>query len=380
MHSSASELALRGEVVWCRTWCMALQKQPPLQDLLDSLKADFRIYELELPNSPIFVAVAMPLDPATTGLHPRLPAGRGLSAAQAMLSAAAESVELLASLAQNCDRRRNQFKLQDSCAFVLAENLCGGPDEFLAAQRVYLDWASVAAEPLVYDADSNGCASGINRDDALNRAILEVIERDAMAIWWYARQRRRHVPVTCLDRLAPRLSWWLGKRQRRIMLIDITSDVGVPAMAAVSHEDNGGRVAIGSAADSDFEAATISAVTEMIQMEVSMTMGPPSVELENWFAKASVYNMPQFHPNLDVSPKTYGVVDPLQQLGAAGHKVFAVDMTRAEDLQTTVRVIVPALSALHRKPDLDRIISQSKQQPQYGGVRSFAEIEMLNPY
>jgi ribosomal protein S12 methylthiotransferase accessory factor YcaO len=351
-----------------------------LQDLLGSLRAHFRVCEIDLPESPVFVAVAVPIVPETTGMRARLPAGRGLSAAQAMLSAAAESVELQASLARSCDREQNQFRLQDGLAHVLAQSISGGPPVFLPAQRIYLDWAAVFNEPLVYDADSNGCASGSNWSEALNRALLECIERDAMAIWWYGRQRRRHISISHLDRLAPRLSWWLSERQRRVRLIDITGDIGVPVVAAVSHDDNGRRIAIGSAAAKDFGAAAVLAVTEMIQMEVSMTMGSPNAELEDWLAKASVIDMIQFEPNRAVVENPSAAVDPLMQLKKAGHEIFAVCLTRREDLLQTAKVIVPTLSALHRTPNRERIISQSIKQPQFGGVQNVDEIETLEPY
>jgi len=351
-----------------------------LQDLLSSLRAHFRLSEVELPESPVFIAVAVPVGAETTGMRPRLPAGRGLSAAQAMLSAAAESVELLASLAQSCDREQNHFRQQDGLAHVLAQDLSGGPPQFLPAQRVYLDWAAVFKESLVYDADSNGCACGSNWSEALNRALLECIERDAMAIWWYGRQRRRHISISHLDRLAPRLSWWLSERQRRVRLIDITGDIGVPVVAAVSHDDNGRRIAIGSAAATDFGAAAVSAVTEMIQMEVSMTMGSNNAELENWLANASVTDMRQFEPNQTVVEKPFAAVDATRQLTDAGHQVFAVDLTRREDLLSTARVIVPTLSPLHRTPNLARIAYQSMQQPQFGGIQTVDDIETVEPY
>jgi ribosomal protein S12 methylthiotransferase accessory factor YcaO len=339
--------------------------------------------------------VAVPVQPAITGLRPRLPAGRGLSAAQAMLSAAAESLELLASLAQtslaqtglaqtglaqSCDRERNVFRLRDGFTEVLAQNLSGGSARYFSAQRIYLDWAAVCGEPLVFDADSNGTASGSSWQDALDRATLECIERDAMAIWWYGRQQRPHLPASCLDRLAPRLSWWLSQRQKHFQLIDITSDNGVPVVAAVSYDDNGRHVAIGTAAATETERAAISAVTEMVQMEVSMMMGAPDEELQNWLAKASVFEMPQFKPSGIAARIAASTGDAQRQLMDAGHQIFAVDLTRSGDLLSTARVIAPTLSALHRAPDFERIVSQSLLQPQFNGIKNAADIETLSPY
>jgi ribosomal protein S12 methylthiotransferase accessory factor YcaO len=371
---------LHGAAAWCRILAMMRKWDAKLQDLLSSLKDHFEVHELDLPESPVFIAVAIPTRETVTGLRPRLPAGRGLSAAQAMLSAAAESLELLASLAQSVKSHQDRFRLKNGFSEILAQNISGGSAIYFSAQRIYLDWAGVCGEPLIYDADSNGTASGSSWQDAVGRATLECIERDAMAIWWYGRQQRQHLPASCLDRYAPRLSWWLSKRQKQFRLIDITSENGVPVVAAVSYDNDGRYVAIGSAAAVSHEQAAISAVTEMVQMEVSMMMQQPDEELDNWFAKASVFEMPQFQAGPIEAKSASALCDPQQQLVAAGHQIFAVDLTRGGDLLSTARVIVPSLSALHRAPDTARIVAQSLLQPQFNGIKNAAEIETLSPY
>ena len=40
-------------------------------------------------------------------------------------------------------------------------------------------------------ADSNGCAAGNTREEAIVPGFLELVERDAYAIWWYNRLRVR---------------------------------------------------------------------------------------------------------------------------------------------------------------------------------------------
>ena len=54
---------------------------------------------LAVADCPVFLAIACPEADGVTGLKPRLPAGRGLSQAEALITAAAEAVELRASLA-----------------------------------------------------------------------------------------------------------------------------------------------------------------------------------------------------------------------------------------------------------------------------------------
>jgi ribosomal protein S12 methylthiotransferase accessory factor YcaO len=361
-------------MIMIRTWDRQLQK------LLDSLENQFEVHELDLPDSPVFIAVAIPANPSITGLKPRLPAGRGLSAAQAMLSAAAESVELLACLAGNFDQHQNQIHITDGFTEIEMLNVATGKFAQISAQRVYLDWSPVFDEPFVHDADTNGCASGSTFTEAFDRALLEIIERDAMALWWFGRQRRKHLLPTCLDRLAPRLSWWLTKRQKQFLLIDITSEFGIPVVSAVSYDENGRNIAMGSAAALDVEHAAVWAATEMIQMEVSMTMGEPNDELRNWFAHASIHEMQQFQPcasALETAPCPH---DVQRHLINSGHLIFAKDLTRQSDLLSTARLIVPTLSAFHRPPNIERIVSQSLNHPQFGGIKTAPEIEPVQPY
>jgi ribosomal protein S12 methylthiotransferase accessory factor len=48
---------------------------------------------------------------------------------------------------------------------------------------------------------SNGCAAGNKFEEAIIQGFLELVERDACAIWWYNRLRRAEID---LDRLGDR--------------------------------------------------------------------------------------------------------------------------------------------------------------------------------
>jgi ribosomal protein S12 methylthiotransferase accessory factor len=99
--------------------------------------------------------------------------------------------------------------------------------------------------------------------------VLELEERDATASWWYGRRERAPIDVAAIEG-APKLSRWLADRERRSVLFDITTDLDIPVMAAMSAEPDGGDIALGFSARLDPNAAAISALTEMLQMEVSL--------------------------------------------------------------------------------------------------------------
>ena len=58
--------------------------------------------------------------------------------------------------------------------------------------------------PAAFQADSNGCAAGNTLEEAIVQGFLELVERDAYAIWWYNRLQRAEVDLSQFDDLRPR--------------------------------------------------------------------------------------------------------------------------------------------------------------------------------
>src|SRR5262245_57222902 len=84
---------------------------------------------------------------------------------------------------------------------------------------------------------SMGCAAGATKVDAVLHGLCELIERDAAGLWW--RGGRRGRPLALDDPAAAEAAALLaelrqGNASRRTWLLDITTDLGIPAIAAVS--------------------------------------------------------------------------------------------------------------------------------------------------
>ncbi len=338
----------------------------------------FQIAEIPVLDCPIFLAAAFPTAPEITGLKPRLPAGRGLTINQAMLSAAAEATELLALLAPS----KSPAPTGNAPVQVFATRLADGAKIAVPAQQVFLDWAHLQGETLICDADSSGCAAGVDLDDATARAILECVERDAFALWWYGRQSRHHIALSAVDQIHPRLSWWLENRSRQTCLINITSDLGIPVFAAVSCESNGATIAIGTAAHANPQSAILAALTEMIQTEASMTMAATfnSPELLNWKNRVNLKKMNQFSclQTILVDFKQVGSVQ--QKLTNEGFNILRVELTRPGDAFSTARIIMPNLCAMNRRFSVNRILQQNQAHPEYGGASRVEDLETFEPY
>ena len=329
-----------------------------ISHLTRALAPDFRLMPLLLADLPVFLAVAVPTSDAVTGLKPRLPAGRGMTAQQAMISTGAEAIELRASLAQRHLPALATLPRQDGFAMVEALDLVTGGTVPVPAQTVFLDCAAVLDEPLVTDATSSGCAAGVTGDAATLTALWECIERDAVALWWHGGLPAGPLPLDLIDRQHPRLHWWLDQRDRTTTLLDLTTNIGLPVVASVSADAGGRCVAVGTAARPSLAAAALAAVTEMIQTETGMDQARAAddPEVGDWDAHASTERQPQFHPH---APKSHPALlkagdDLPQRLARLGHPVLALNLTLPGDPLATTRIIVPGLCAMGGQIDTPR--------------------------
>lgn len=336
---------------------MKLKPAETIARISRALEPDFTVMPLHAPDAPLFLAVALPNDDAATGLKPRLPAGRGMTTVQAMIAAGAEALELRASLAQRHLVEVQGLPRRDGLAMVMATDLLDHAPVAVSAQQVFLDCAAVLSEPLSEDANSTGCAAGPDRETAVATALWECVERDAVALWWHGMRPASALALEVIDAHQPRLYWWLHQRARRTMLLDLTSDIGLPVVAAVSSDADGRVVATGTAARPVLADAALAAVTEMVQTEVGMELareaGDP--EVQDWIRYASTEEQPQFRPFSGVKDSAIlGHQDLLLRLAGLGHRALAVDLTLPGDPLASVRVMVPGLCAMRGRVDTPR--------------------------
>jgi oxazoline/thiazoline synthase len=132
-----------------------------------------------------------------------------------------------------------------------------------------------------YQADSNGCAAGNTREEAIVQGFLELVERDSYAIWWYNRLQREEVDLGQFnDSYVHDLRSQLADSGRRLWVLDVTSDLGVPTYVAITHWMQHGHenVEFGSGAHFDSRIALLRALTELNQFLSIGLMGGGSGE------------------------------------------------------------------------------------------------------
>jgi len=109
-------------------------------------------------------------------------------------------------------------------------------------------------------ASTNGCAAGSTRARAALCALYELVERDAVSLWWYNRGRRPSIRVNHSVKAI------LERENRRFWTLDLTHDLGIPVAVAVSCDSDGGRIVMGSAAGETIGVAAEKAASEMLMI------------------------------------------------------------------------------------------------------------------
>ena len=100
------------------------------------------------------------------------------------------------------------------------------------------------------------------------QGFLELVERDAYAIWWYNQLQRPAVDLAKFDdSYVHDLQRQLTETGRRLWVLDITSDLGIPTFVAITHwiEDGREYIEFGSGAHFDARIAMLRTLTELNQ-------------------------------------------------------------------------------------------------------------------
>jgi oxazoline/thiazoline synthase len=218
-----------------------------------------------------------------------------------------------------------------------------------------------------YQADSNGCAAGNTREEAIVQGFLELVERDSYAIWWYNRVQREEVDLARFnDSYVHDLRSQLADSGRRLWVLDITSDLGVPTYVAMTHWMQNGHenIEFGSGAHFDSRIALLRALTELNQFLSIGLMGGGSGEKPSLDGTTPL----RLRDNPFLVPSGRGAAPP--ETGAkfgplentrhqaeacveiarrAGLDFLVLDQTRADVEVPVVRVIVPGLRHFYRR-------------------------------
>jgi ribosomal protein S12 methylthiotransferase accessory factor len=220
--------------------------------------------------------------------------------------------------------------------------------------------------PRPFQADSNGCAAGNTLEEAIVQGFLELVERDSYAIWWYNRSQRAEVDLDHFeDSYVSDLRSQFTDAGRKLWVLDITSDLGVPTFVAIMHwiQDGHENIEFGSGAHFDPRIALLRAMTELSQFLSIGLMGGGSgekptldgvtpLQLESYPFLLPARN-PIPRPELGMPiPRstTREQVDACVEITRrAGHDFLVLDQTRPDVGVSVVRVVAPGLRHFYRR-------------------------------
>jgi ribosomal protein S12 methylthiotransferase accessory factor len=220
--------------------------------------------------------------------------------------------------------------------------------------------------PGEFHTDSNGCAAGNTIEEAIVQGFLELVERDAYAIWWYNRLQRPELDLGQFDDSYIRdLQTQLAATGRRLWVLDVTSDLGIPSFVAILHwtdklQEN---IEFGSGAHFDTRIALLRALTELNQfLSIGLMDGGTG---ENSSLDGSTPLRLQDHPFLTPAGKPavqpgfgskFGQLDTLEQVTACmnlaqrqGLDFLVLNQTRPDIEVPVVRVIVPGMRHFYQR-------------------------------
>ena len=354
-----------------------------------------RVFELAAPDAPGLVSFGAEIDPATADpLHAGSAtvsvSGVGLSLQEAFQGCIGEGIEYLSQLQTGND------VLERSSPNDPAARLGSGAQDLLAALSarrlrpdVELSWHCATRLTdrceVLLPADlclrrppeqreiqppfllGTGSAAGRSWDAAALHGVLELIERDAASLWWRGGNRGRLISPrneahAVAAALLPRLRQ--NAPARRSWLLDITTDIAVPCIAAVSCMQDGFGLAFGLAARPTLAAAARSAVLEMCQIELAHAVVAAKCNERGEAAlnerdqvhrrRATMINADQClllqpvaerveHLNFDTTDSSAVLQRIVDRLGQFGIETFGLELTRPRFAVPVARVIAPGL-------------------------------------
>ena len=355
--------------------------------LLEAVRQFVRIFELGAPEAPGLFCFGAEVDPASIDPIHRGSAllgvsGVGFSMQEAFQRCVGEGIEYLSHLQSSDDRlvaaaacpgtarmtpdfvARLAGRADPQLSWYAARRLKGGREVLLPAD-ICLRRPEAARDFAVPFPLSIGSAAGTSLDGALLHGLLELIERDAASLWWRGGRLPRAVDArdvgteALLQKLRPP-----GLARRRCWLLDITTDIGIPTVVAVSCGPDGYGFAFGLATRTTLAAAARSAMLEMCQLELAYAVieakrrerGEAGLNAKDrlHLDRATKINADQcrlLQPSLE--PVSHIAIDTAEpraareaivgRLESLGIESFFIDLTRTRFAVPVARVIAPAL-------------------------------------
>ena len=265
-----------------------------------------------------------------------------------------------------------RFDLDEPIAWVPVWSLTNQAVRYVPATYGYFDCQETGAA--FCRAHSNGNAAGNTLEDAIIQGFLELIERDAAAMWWYNRLRRPGVDLASFnDPFFLELQAAYRTIERDLWVLDLTHDLAIPTFVAVSRRTDRipEDIVFGMGCHFDPRLAVSRALTEVEQLRTNVAQDTPDGTTRyhmndpaalHWFRTATLTNQPYLAPDDRVAAKstvdfpytpTNDLLDDvhrcLETASANTLDVLVLNLTHPDIGLPVVKVIVPGLRIYWRR-------------------------------
>ena len=250
------------------------------------------------------------------------------------------------------------FDKTKNMSWVAAEDLLGGERRYVPAAYAYYDVDDEGSRYCV--ANSNGCAAGSTRNQAILNGVYEIVERDAVSLWWYNRSRRPGIDLTSQDdENVQRVLALHRSLHRECWVLDLTTDLGIPVFVAISRtrDEDQPHWLIGFGCDMDVNRALRKSLSEMNQMLPLLLNHLPIPPLWTTSSDAEEQHISyiypsemNFLPSCVNSKATDATLETLsKKLKKQDFSAYVVDQTDVEIGVDVVRVIIPGMYHFWRR-------------------------------
>jgi YcaO-like protein with predicted kinase domain len=318
--------------------------------------------------------------------------GKGVTLAAAKASAVMEAVETyhaetmtlplrLASFAELGAAAADPARLprcagreagDERLLWVEARELMSGSPLWVPHELVSADFTHpTPAGAGLFQATTNGLASGNHWLEAVLHGLYEAVERDAIALWRASSEAAQNRTGVDLDSVDGPVSRSLLHAFRRagvaLRVWDVTSDIRLPSFLCLAVSDDGVEPELGSGCHADADVALSRALTEAAQARLTRISGArddfadasyrPAARTGRHEAAQSWLHSPASRdfraaPGCAGSTLRQDLDEALRRLHGVGLQQAAwVELTQVELGIPVARVIVPGLEGPWTPPD-----------------------------
>ncbi|MCG8417498.1 MAG: TOMM precursor leader peptide-binding protein [Proteobacteria bacterium] len=197
----------------------------------------------------------------------------------------------------------------------------------------------------------NGHAAGNCLEEAILQAFFELVERDAVAIWWYNRLRRPRVDLTGFDEpYFLELEAHYRSMDYSLWVLDVTNDLGIPAFAALSRHRRADKWCMGFGCHLEARLGVQRALTEMNQLFDPAADGPVPLDTREFDDisflspdETATARQDSDFPRTQHDDLREDVMECVSRAARIGLETLVLDQTRPDTGLCVVKVIVPGL-------------------------------------